>query len=97
MDEDNKKFTAYTIDASLWNMLLHYRKVIETLLKERRWIPVSERLPEEDDGYCLICVDFDYITMAYYDKKYGWNGQFEGWDGTITHWMPSPEPPKDGD
>lgn len=66
---------------------------IAELEAAQRWIPVSERLPEEDDGYCLICVDFDYITMAYYDKKYGWNGQFEGWNGTITHWMPLPEPP----
>lgn len=54
--------------------------------EERRWIPVTERLPDigievlvysEDDG---ICVD-------YYDgASFGYYG--------VTHWMPLPEPPK---
>lgn len=55
--------------------------------EERRWIPVTERLPDvgievliysEDDG---VCVDY-YVgdSFGYYD---------------VTHWMPLPEPPKE--
>ena len=56
--------------------------------EERRWIPVTERLPDvgtevlvysEDDG---ICVDYyGGDSFGYYD---------------VTHWMPLPEPPKEG-
>ena len=55
--------------------------------EERRWIPVTERLPDigievlvysEDDG---ICVDYyGGDSFGYYD---------------VTHWMPLPEPPKE--
>ena len=56
--------------------------------EQRRWIPVTDRLPEigivvlvysEDDG---ICVDYyGGDSFGYYD---------------VTHWMPLPEPPKEG-
>ena len=54
--------------------------------EERRWIPVTESLPDigievlvysEDDG---ICVDY-YAGDSF--------GYFD-----VTHWMPLPEPPK---
>lgn len=64
----------------------------------QQWIPVSERLPEED-GYYLCYVrsclfqDRRYLNILKCDK-YGFS------DGAIytdnvTHWMPPPEPPKE--
>lgn len=55
--------------------------------EERRWIPVTERLPDvgievliysEDDG---VCVDY------YGGDSFGYYN--------VTHWMPLPEPPKE--
>ena len=55
--------------------------------EQRRWIPVTERLPDigievlvysEDDGICMDYYGGD--SFGYYD---------------VTHWMPLPEPPKE--
>lgn len=56
--------------------------------EERRWIPVTERLPDigievlvysEDDGICVDYCDGDSFVCYY-----------------VTHWMPLPKPPKEG-
>ena len=52
----------------------------------KEWIPVSERLPEENGGY-LVTVMGKYITTAL------WVGNAENWS-KITAWMPLPEPYK---
>lgn len=56
---------------------------------ERRWIPVSERLPE--DGRTILTYTlggnievFLYDSSTYQPVWYG-----------VTHWMPLPEPPKE--
>lgn len=51
-----------------------------------KWIPVSERLPEEHGGY-LVTVKYGYVTRAL------WVGDAENWKGVIA-WMPLPEPYK---
>ena len=51
---------------------------------EPRWIPVSERLPEENDAVLVVWKDGD-IGLAFMHK--------DDWD-YATHWMPMPEPPK---
>ena len=67
--------------------------------KKPRWIPVTERLPKYGERVLV----FGGVTMyvAYYDKnRYGG----ESWHKlnskshycNPTHWMPLPEPPKDG-
>ena len=70
----------------------------------RRWIPCSERMPEMDDNY--ICVyHFDssnknYVsTLFFYATDPNPHFQCDGYQGlkvTVTHWMPPPEPPKEG-
>ena len=64
-----------------------------------QWISVDDRLPEED-GYYLCCIksslfpDRVYIDILECDK-----GSFEEghiYTDTVTHWMPLPEPPKEG-
>lgn len=62
-----------------------------------RWIPVSERLPE--DGVEVLFVDSggdiymgDHVSgVPQWEKDNGfWSGKFYN---NITHWMPLPEPP----
>lgn len=53
------------------------------------WIPVSERLPEDDYGTYLICTDDGYIATIQYDRSIGWL-----LDSNIVAWMPLPEPYK---
>lgn len=60
-------------------------------LLEQRWIPVTERLPDQ-------CVD---ILVCYRDKHILMGtARCDDWieedfeDGEITHWMPLPEPPE---
>ena len=50
------------------------------------WIPVSERLPEEDGGY-LVTVKRGYVTTAL------WVGNAENWK-EVTAWMPLTKPYK---
>lgn len=70
--------------------------VYERLLKqESKWIPVSERLPEES-YYCLCCDDDGYITIGWFSKKHGyWIFDDDNFSIlVIVAWMPLPEPYK---
>lgn len=69
---------------------------IETIYKYRmfaawntraapRWIPVTERLPEENDAVLVVWKDGD-IGLAFMHK--------DDWD-YATHWMPLPLPPEE--
>jgi hypothetical protein len=64
---------------------------------DRRWIPVSERLPEELKNV-LICGDGIEPSMSYYDGDYKrWSKNDEYWweeEKEVTHWMPLPFPPE---
>ena len=59
-----------------------------------KWIPVTERLPETD-GLYLVSVKNDhkrrYSKTAWYEKQ-SWFARQD-----VTHWMPLPEPPKEGE
>ncbi len=69
-------------------------------LSKPRWIPVTERMPEEwtivltfqptsdDKGIIQTCV---YIGIPGKWRQ-AWNHEFL--DLPVTHWMPLPEPPK---
>ena len=61
---------------------------IASYVMARRWIPVTERLPEED-GFTLIFTAHGHAGVCYFTN--GWWGGY-GMDG-ITHWMPLPTPP----
>lgn len=60
---------------------------------ERDWISVEERLPEPG-------VD---VLAAYRDRHINMGTAGDDWleedieDGNITHWMPLPEPPEEGE
>ena len=66
-----------------------------------KWIPVTERLPDNCKDYLCLCnVDGHteypfFMVLRYYliDKKPHF--QHESEHGLhVTHWMPIPEPPK---
>lgn len=58
----------------------------------QRWIPVTERLPE-DGEQVLACTKNGRAFSAHYDHFWGkWSVSHTV---KITHWMPLPEPPKE--
>jgi hypothetical protein len=67
-------------------------------LKQTRWIPVSERLPT-DDQYSVIGFDVLWGDVCNVIKiKNGWHKVISGKElhnDRITHWMPLPEPPRE--
>ncbi len=66
---------------------------IERLQNERRWIPVSERLP--DIGVEVLVFDERGDIMI--DELCRWQSELI-WaddDDGVTHWMPRPLPPEE--
>lgn len=65
----------------------------------RRWIPCSERPPEEDDTYlCVYCFPSSQksrcTTMFFYATDPNPHFQYENYHGIkITHWLPTPPLP----
>jgi hypothetical protein len=64
-----------------------------------RWIPVEERLPE-DGAACVVWALGDYRIADYSIIPGKWS--IMDWDCTheeiaVTHWMPLPDAPKEGE
>lgn len=67
--------------------------------EERRWIPVTERLPDCDGRYFCNVKSFAFPGSFYQTiLEYNQYGFKEGriYTDAVTHWMPLPEPPKEG-
>lgn len=73
------------------------------LVEVPEWIPVTERLPEEKGNYLVVqdCWNGAEVHEAFFfrrDNDYGWFDPVEEYEKyNPTHWMPLPEPPKDGE
>ena len=67
---------------------------LETLVEERRWVPVGERLPKE--GVEVLClIRPDVVCVGYQTRDFGqvvWND--EGVLFRPTHWQPLPPGPE---
>ena len=71
------------------------------------WIPVTERLPDGDTD--VLVTDGNALAVGYYRPdanawdscEFGWienrPDPFPSGLGTVTHWMPLPQPPKDSE
>lgn len=75
-----------------------YAEEIAVAQERTRWIPVTERLPEDSMQKVLVFVPHihgDIVDGGRYLGADGW--VLEGWYLTqfaVTHWMPLPEPPE---
>lgn len=72
-----------------------YEKRIAMMSKHGLWIPVIDRLPQDDEDV-LVWVNGTHRDMAYRDEGV-WYDEEHNHLKSITHWMPLPEPPKEGD
>ena len=71
-------------------------KQYQGYLTKHRWIPVTERLPEDrHDVLVYAGVLFPYITVGYYDGLWKFSFNDEEIAGSADYWMPLPEPPKE--
>lgn len=69
---------------------------------EKRWIPCSERLPEEEKNKYWICTDTEYqCSCRWTNDNPFWNGKTSDWHWSIfdipqyskvVAWMPLPKP-----
>lgn len=70
-------------------------------LKRTRWIPCSERLPDENNRWVLcLCVSGAMEVLKFDYTMWNWDAQYPGrcyMENYVTHWMPLPEPPKEED
>ena len=89
-----------------------YVSFLESLQPEPRWIPVSERLPEDDDIVLITMDDSITVRGEFFEqisnelgffKEGVWHWGYEigecYWPETthVTAWMPLPEPYKENE
>ena len=69
--------------------LKDYKRLLE---QEPKWIPVSERLPEEKMAVLVWCPEYKNIYCAYLEKKQWWIfGAFvQIVPNEVVAWMPLP-------
>lgn len=71
----------------------YYSKPFSDVESKQKWIPVSKRLPTEDDA------DADYAVLAIHKRSvkryFHWKSVADN-PFDFTYWMPLPEPPEGG-
>ena len=64
----------------------------------QKWIPVTERLPEESGDYLVITYNGFIERLSYSERHNAFNTDdrlmYAECAIPCTHWMPLPEPPK---
>ena len=65
------------------------------LAKVPKWISVKERLPR--CGERVLVTNDGSVWEAYLSISHKWVRQEFVWAAKVTHWMPLPEPPKEGE
>jgi hypothetical protein len=80
-----------------WKRYEEHKLILELLEKEPRWIPVSERLPEDYEEV-IASVDHESVySGARYSKEFGWewaaDASYDYWTDLkgVDAWMPLPE------
>lgn len=67
---------------------------VADLESKSKWIPVTERLPDEDTRVLVWLVDgANKYTRMDTDRRH--NSKWVRWEKYVTHWMPLPEPPEE--
>lgn len=101
---DNRTRTAYPNE--LYGLMLAHDYISDAPAVETgsKWIPVTERLPEDEELVLIHCKNgamfVGYCGKQYCDYERRWriktalNSTKLLNLGRVTHWMPLPEPPK---
>ena len=74
--------------------LLSKKERVAELEASRRWIPVTERLPETDDACLVLQVDGNGMhdgPLVAYPEAGSWWSRFGDVVEGVTLWMPIPE------
>lgn len=73
---------------------------IKAELDKRRWVPVTERLPEQSGEYLVILYTVPDVARLYYyyapNEEFGQTRSGVWCAETVTHWMPLPILPSEG-
>lgn len=69
---------------------------IAIALQSQKWIPCSERLPE-DNTDVIVCFYSGIVTEMRYWKNGNFQGIYEHTTKSIVAWMPLPEPYREGE
>jgi hypothetical protein len=79
-----------------WNHATPEEAVKSWSTRASGWISCSERMPKKDGEYiCVINGEFKilpYRNGEFYSKCF--DGVLRCCNSSVTHWMPTPEPPK---
>lgn len=81
--------------AELRTLITGLESRIAELEEKQRWIPVSERLPDNWESVLTIDISKstqDVVTAFYNPETSRWSTHVSC-DLWVTHWMPLPEPP----
>ena len=99
---ENLKY-AHAIDVSLdlssqevhelWAEIETRDKRVAELEAAQRWIPVSERLPEENVTVLVVTKRNRNPVVAWMRLGF-WRSRGVDFALSVTHWMPLPQPPE---
>lgn len=89
-DENVYDYEKQVIEADYMRRCFEANKKAIKALEQTKWIPVSEKLPEEIGTY-MTTVDYGMYGLAAGQRYY--HGKGLGWeDDCVIAWMPLPEP-----
>ena len=86
-------------DQSAGRIMKQAAKRLEELDQDQKWIPVTERLPENMDDRVLVLlptISYNYPIGNQRIDTDRYRGEYRKWvryGDKVTHWMPLPEPP----
>ena len=94
IEADNQILEERDAFVTFLELINELQEAIEQDEKENGWIPVSERLPEDDTTVLVSCKTRSGTTFvrAGYCIYGSWHLNCEG----VTAWRPLPEPYKEG-
>lgn len=76
---------------------------VPSIEAEPKWISVKERLPEKNDMYLAHLVHsyshedkYSCVTVCFFNLNARSKWAIEERVYKVTHWMPLPQPPKEG-